>query len=304
VCSSDLEIINAFVTMDESLTISKANVDKKNQSTYAAFATGMKNDPKKFGPNNEASQNVKKAADSLGIYLESLKDMVIREADAKKAGEQTPKLREMEAKEDYDTPTRLMCGEANDGTGAKATDLKNKMVSFKNTLISNITDKDQQEVFKKELENLVDTRDPDPNSSEALEDGKRTWEMSKFYHNPTAATVAIMTKLQGDVKNAEAQIVDYLYSSVTSSVVAFDVLKAIVKPQSNYVLLGGEYTADVFIGASSSTLEPEVYIGATTNGNPGTECKGCNSKLNMDESTRIAKFVDRPGSEGKENGQE
>lgn len=292
------EIINAFVTVNESLEISKANIDSKNQATYASFAVGMKNDAKKFGPNNDAAQAVKKVSDDFGAYLEGIKDQIIRESDAKKQGEKTPALREMDAKEDYDTPTRIMCGESNDGKGAKATDLKKKMEEYKATLLKNIPQK-EQERFKKQLDDLLNTQDPDPKSPEATDDGKRTWEMSKFYHNPAAASVALLTKFQGDIKNAESQVVDYLYRSVNSDVVAFDVLNAIVKTPSSYVLLGGEYNADVFIGASSSTMDPEVFIGASIDPATKQMVGGSKTPLPIDPATRMAKFTDRPGSEGE-----
>ena len=34
------EVINAFVTINESVVLSNENIDKKNQNTYAAFCTG------------------------------------------------------------------------------------------------------------------------------------------------------------------------------------------------------------------------------------------------------------------------
>ena len=34
------EVINAFVTINESVVLSNENIDKKNQNTYAAFEIG------------------------------------------------------------------------------------------------------------------------------------------------------------------------------------------------------------------------------------------------------------------------
>jgi len=90
-----------------------------------------------------------------------------------------------------------------------------------------------------------------------------------------------------------------LYSSVTEGAVIFDVFRPIVKASSNYILLGGEYDADVFIGASSSTLAPEVFVGASLDAS-GKICRGCEGKaLPMDPETRMAKYTDKPGSEGE-----
>ena len=42
------EVINAFVTINESVTLSKENVIKKNQATYAAFEQAMSVDKVKY----------------------------------------------------------------------------------------------------------------------------------------------------------------------------------------------------------------------------------------------------------------
>src|SRR5690348_5688345 len=115
--------------------------------------------------------------------------------------------------------------------------------------------------------------------------------MSKFYHSPVVAVDAILTKYQGDVRNAESQVINKLYSSVNEGAVIFDVLKPIVKTTSSYILLGSEYEADVFIGASSSTMDPEVYVGASLDASK-TKCIGCDAKsLPIDPESRMAKFT-------------
>jgi hypothetical protein len=42
-------------------------------------------------------------------------------------------LNEMKAKDDYDDPTRIMCGDKQDGRGHKATDLKKKLLHLRKT---------------------------------------------------------------------------------------------------------------------------------------------------------------------------
>lgn len=54
------EVINAFVTINESVVLSKNNLDKKNQNTYAAFAQAMSNDPVKYKAVNDKAMNVKR----------------------------------------------------------------------------------------------------------------------------------------------------------------------------------------------------------------------------------------------------
>jgi gliding motility-associated protein GldM len=289
------EIINAFVTVNESLEVSKTNIDNKNKNTYESFKQLMQNDAKKYGDVNTKAQDVKKSSDSVVKYIQDLKEELVRHSDQIEANAKVPELRDMERKDDYDTPTHLMCGDANDGRGAKATEFKNKIEEYKKNMLKDVP-ADMQADFKKRLDGLLNTSDPDPNSSEYKEDGKRTWEMSKFYHNPVVASVALLTKFQNDIRNSESQIIDYLISFLDTKLIKFDQFKAAIIPTSTVVTIGSNYEAEVFLSATSSTVAPEVFIGATADSS-GTTCKGCEGTPLPTEGG-YAKFTAHPGSEG------
>ena len=277
--------------------MSKTNIDNKNKNTYSAFEQAMQNDAKKYGEVNAKALDVRKASDAMVKYIQELKEQMVRTSDGLEAGEKTPDLRDMEKKDDYDTPTHLMCGDANDGRGAKATEFKNKIEEYKKKMLSDVP-ADIQADFKKRLDGLLNTSDPESNSTEYKEDGKRTWEMSKFYHNPVVASVALLTKFQGDIRNSESQVIDYLIASVDAKIIKFDVLKPAIIPTSTVVTIGSNYEADVFLSATSSTLAPEVFIGASTD-SVGKDCKGCEGTPLPTEGG-FAKYTSRPGSEGEQ----
>jgi gliding motility-associated protein GldM len=292
------EIINAFVTVDESLSISKANIDDKNKKTYADFAQAMKNDAKKYGGVNSEAQSIKKASDDMVAYIQGIKDTLVRKSDGLKPGDKTPELREMQQKENWDVTTTTMCGSENDGKGHKASELKQKMEEYKATVLKNLPAEVQQK-YKEELNGLLDTRDPDPKSAEYKEEHKRTWEMAKFYHNPVVAASAILTKFQGDVRNAESHTVDYLFGSLDAKLVKMDRFEAKVIPNSTVVTIGSDYKADVFLSATSSTLAPDVFIGATAD-TAKNECHGCDGKPLPIDELGMAKYTAHPGSEGEQ----
>src|SRR5690242_13538675 len=135
------EIINAFVTVNESLTVSRDNIDNKNKLTYMAFDRAYENDKKKYEQAYQNAQAVKIAAGNLDKYIEALKTKLVTETEGLDKGEKVPELREMDRKEDYDTPTRLMCGDKNTGIGAEATKLKTEINNFKGTLLKSVDDK-------------------------------------------------------------------------------------------------------------------------------------------------------------------
>ncbi|HNP98190.1 MAG TPA: GldM family protein, partial [Bacteroidia bacterium] len=188
-------------------------------------------------------------------------------------------------------PTFIMCGDNADGKGAKASELKKDMEAFKTTILANVPAA-SKEGFKKQLEILLNTSDP-----VKAEDGKRTWEMNSFYHNPIVATVALLTKIQSDIRNAESQVIDDLISSVDKNIIKLDKLNAKVIANSTVVTIGSDYQADVFLSATSSTMAPEVFIGATYDSVSKQMRGGSDKPLPVEGG--YAKYNDRPGSEGE-----
>jgi len=71
----------------------------------------------------------------------------------------------------------------------------------------------------------------------------------------------LLEKFKGDAKNSESAILDKLYSKIDATSYKFDKLSAKVIAPSNYVLSGTEYTADIFVSATSETQDPKVYVG-------------------------------------------
>lgn len=287
------EVINAFVTINESVTLSKENLDKKNQNTYTAFAQAMSVDAAKYADVNTRAENVKKGAGDLVKFIEDLKTELISKTDGLKPNAPIPPLREMEKKDDYDTPTNIMCGDDQNGKGKKASELKAKMESYKKVVVANCP-KGTEADYQKRMDQILNTNDP-----AKPEDGKRSWEMVNFYHNPVVATIALLTKIQSDVRNAESQVIDELLTSVDKNIIKLDKLTAKVIANSTVVTIGSEYQADVFLSATSSTMAPEVFIGATTDSIGSTSCKGCDGKTPLSVEGGYAKYSDRPGSEGE-----
>ncbi len=286
------EVINAFVTINESVVLTKDNLDKKNQATYANFAQAMSVDAAKYADVNKRAEAIRKEANDIHKYIEDTKIKLVRAADKLEPSDPIPALPDMENKEDYDTPTHIMIGaDDHTGKGAVASELKGKLEKFKKTIIDNAP-AESKEDYKKRLETLLNTADP-----KKAEDGKRTWEMMSFYHNPVVATVALLSKFQSDIRSAESQITDELLASVDKNIVKLDKLNAKVIPNSTVVTIGSDFKADVFLSATSSTMAPEVFIGASYDSVTKTMKGGSDKPLPVEGG--YAKYTDHPGSEGE-----
>lgn len=276
------EIINAFVTIDDALTTTVSNLAGKNSQAYKSFEKEMQSDPTKTKPYYDKALAVKKLCDDMSVYLGSIKDTLLRATDKVDAGVKTPTSRELEKKDDYDTPTTIMVGSENDGKGHKASELKARMENYKKSLLANMNDNDRAQ-FSKRLDELFNTKDPDP---KVVEDGKRTWEMFNFYHNPVVATVALLTKMQTDVKNAESEIVNHLLSSINATSFKVSSMEGKIIAPTSYIIIGQEYTSDVFLAAMSETSNPEIVV---TSGGGSIKVEG-----------GVGKYTAHPGADGEQ----
>ena len=70
-----------------------------------------------------------------------------------------------------------------------------------------------------------------------------------------------MSKMQSDVRNAESDMISYLYSWIDEGAFKFNKLEAIVIAKSNYVMTGGTYEAKVFLVACDTTMAPNIFVG-------------------------------------------
>ncbi|MBC8172905.1 MAG: gliding motility protein GldM [Chitinophagales bacterium] len=103
------------------------------------------------------------------------------------------------------------------------------------------------------------------NVTEIPEDaGKKTWSEYNFDRVPAIAVVTILTKLQQDAKSAENSIIEKLAGNIYMDDIKIDKMAAKVVAPTSYVKSGNEYTADIYLGATSEAMKPKVFLGSFT----------------------------------------
>jgi hypothetical protein len=80
----------------------------------------------------------------------------------------------------------------------------------------------------------------------------------KINHWPPFLT--LLSKLQIDVKNSEANLINYLYGQIDAGSFKFNKLGAQVIANSAIILQGEEYVAEVFLAAIDTTVDPEITV--------------------------------------------
>ena len=209
------EILNSFALLNNGLVKTNVNFSAKNEVTYSNFETALLNDPNKVRPYADKAKAVKKRSQEMYDYIENLKTELITEVEeksetvikGKNGQDSTIKIASdvlhMEGKDNNVIPTHYFMGDLDKAApGNKAFEFKEKVNKFKEDLITYIPQKEKQNI-KLGLETNDVWSD-----HEAM---MISWESNNFYHNPAVAVIAILTKMQNDVKNAEADIINALY---------------------------------------------------------------------------------------------
>lgn len=245
------EILDAFVTINAGLENTGQSFDQDIAGLYARFDEKKSIDPLRVTANWEKAQEAKRISKELNQYIDLLKKRIIRETEGfANHEEDTARLMYVDGKDNYDISTDILIGDSEDGSAGESRVLKTKLNDYEKNLLALLP-----ENTAKQLHLNIETEDPQDGGE------TRTWEMRNFYHTPLAASVTILSKIQDDIKSAEADVVAELLKATDSDIIPFDTVAARVIAPTSYVLLGEEYNAEIFLAAFNRTLIPQVLIG-------------------------------------------
>lgn len=243
------EILNAFTIVNNSIDNSNVSITGKNNNAYAAFVKQMADDPEKVGPLKAKADAVKTEAKTAYDQLEALKDQIAKETggyETEASGEKT-----LKEKGNLDVATRIMENQK------KGPELQAMLKKFRTNLLSSVDPKDRA-TFDKALPLQIQ-------DSYKGEDGKaKTWTTYHFNMVPAVAAFTILSKLQNDVKNSESMVVEDLLKQIHANDIVFDKMQAFVSMNSKNLQEGQTLTAQIAIGAYSTTVSPEIVVNGQT----------------------------------------
>lgn len=258
------EVLEAFRVVDASLIQTLGAIDSKNAQIYGSFDQQYAENPAKVQEWKSKADEVRIKTDSLIAYLWELKEKLVIASGSKPVSPERALTSEdflfvtssgdsliIRKEDDINTPSEIMIGQK------KAAELKGKIAEYKEYMVSMISEDDAQlkDIIRQELE----TADARANLREAGE--RKTWEIQHFESKPLASILTILSKLQIDVKNSEANLVNYFYSRIDATSYKFNKLGAQVIANSSIILQGDEYTAEIFLAAIDTTVDPQIIVG-------------------------------------------
>ena len=275
------DILEAFNVVDDTLAQSNYSVKEGIDFKYAALA---KDTTAKAKSANEKAGELRKLTDGLVGYIENSRLELIKYVDGeKKAMEQLNDpanngripVRNIDGKEDFDKPTtfylmmdengQLLSGE--DNPNCRASVMRKKINEYKTAVMALLPDSSKIEKERKQfVSDNLGLRVDDEYVKGNGDKGTESWERHNFNHLICAGTVILLSKLIGEVRNAETLVLDELTKGIDANDFKFDAVTGRSIPKSQIVFSGSNYESDIIVAAFNSSADLEVYykIGADT----------------------------------------
>jgi gliding motility-associated protein GldM len=248
------ELLNAFILVERSIVQAKESVESKNEFLYSDFAAAFATNEAKVKENFDKSNIIRVEADKLVAHMDELKQLFVTTADGP---EFTPDNYKSLSNQDIAPQLMITYKQAE-----RSKELKGLINDYRELLIGYV---ETDSSLKSTLEVVLSTEDP------PVKDGVQiSWESEKFEHLPLAASMALLSQIQADVRNMESDVVRYLLAKIDEGSFKFNAIEPLVIQRSDYVIQGDEYYAEIMMAARDTTQPPIV----TVNGNTLTTSEG------------------------------
>ncbi len=272
------EVLDGFELVEDSLRTSIDNTTHRNDIVSGELNSYYQSNPEKVKEWYDKGKQVKQASDSLYSYVQTLKERIAEIADGKGAD-----VNNIEHKDDLEAASRVMLNPIT-GEGKK---LREAIDAYRGMMGEMVQDTAKTHI----LEASLSTTPPHKTGINT-----RSWEEALFENMPVAAAVTLLTKLQGDIRYAEGEVLSNLLNSVDVGDYRVNQMTAQVIPESQVVMRGGQYKANIVLSAVDSTKRPTIFV----NGKElPEESRGLFTAIAGAPGTYPVKgYIEMPGNDG------
>ncbi|WP_108822758.1 gliding motility protein GldM [Dysgonomonas sp. Marseille-P4361] len=236
------EVLDGFVLMNDNLQESIKIADERNEKLYSDINVSYTSNPEKTRDSYELSKKVKLQSDSVVLFIQKLKEDIARKTDGSDADADNLK------KKDKLGPSSEVMMAPVGGQGKR---LKEMLDAYRENMLVYISDSIKQNVVRRTL-----STEP----SERARKDRKNWLQASFENMPSIAAVTLLTELEMNVRQAEGEVLNNLVQDIDVKDLRVNELSAFVVPQSNIVMQGLPYRANVILAAVDTTQRPKVVI--------------------------------------------
>lgn len=238
------DVLNGFNQVHDGLARTNENMATKNEIQYVYLQELYEKNPTKVGPWLEKGTYLKNYSGALLNEIDSLKLAIAQKADGKKGDPNNLiNLDDLEA-----AGVVMLNPSTNSGRH-----LKNQIDQYRESVSAMISDSIKRKAVIDMLSTEVRNRQKQVGATE-------TWEEQMFDNMPAVAAVTMLSKLQSDIREAESEALTNLITNVDIGDVRVNELNPYVIPNSNMVMRGGRYVANIVLAAIDTTQRPSVFV--------------------------------------------
>lgn len=240
------DVLDGFTEVEQGVRKNNEIAKTQNNLALQTLADMADRNPEKAGKAYADAMAVTAHADSLYNVIDSLKLLIVRQADGDNAD-----IDNIESREDLEAASVVMLNPL-DNNGTRLREGIDRYRQFVASLLASDPSK------KESVEKILSTASPE----EGMLNG-RSWETLRFENKPVVAAVTLLSQLQNNIRTTEGEALRQLLSSVDAGDVRVNQLNAFVIPRSQMVMQGGEFVADIVLAAVDSTDRPQISVNGT-----------------------------------------
>jgi gliding motility-associated protein GldM len=236
------EVLDGFVLIHDNLQESIKVAEERNRKLYSEIDESYASNPEKTQMAYTLAQNVKLKSDSVFSFIQELKAKIAKETDGSDAD-----VNDLKKKDNIDASSEVMMSPIS-GQGKK---LKEMLDEYRESMLKNISDGSKREIVGRTL-----STEP----SERAKKDRKTWLQASFDRMPSIAAITLLTELQVNTRQAEGEVLNNLVQDIDVKDLRVNQLSAFVVPQSNIVMQGMPYRANIILAAVDTTQRPRIEI--------------------------------------------
>lgn len=232
------EVIDGFTKVDHALQQTITTSEAQNEELLMTMQSAYKQNPNKVDSWYAKAQGLSILADSLVAYMQTLKVSIVQRADGA-----TADLTDIKRKDYIGAADEVLLGP----------------IDRKGRYLRELLEQYRAEIIKIHPDSMMAHQLNGPLKTQSLL-ADLSWEEATFASMPTIAAVALLSKLQMDIRYAEGQTLSALIKSIDQGDLRVNQLTAQVIPDSRIVIKGMPYRAQIVMSAIDTTQAPLIEV--------------------------------------------
>lgn len=254
------EILKSFHLFELSFINANRSADKLNKETLYAFKAKFENEKTRVKTEKwyALARQAHQISTDFTDYVEHVKTEIISKGGGRVKPEKGETgVTELTSPDDMENHAFYFAEEGK-GNGRK---LKARINATREQLLKLLDSVRNGPAIINSLRQSTRLRADDPKQTGSE---IKTWENVYLENAPLAGVATLLTKTQNDCKSLEADVLNVLSENITIASIIHDGQKAIIIPESRYVMSGSAFRARIALATFDKTAPQQIIV----NGKP------------------------------------